>query len=69
MAISCNPVDLVVAATCYQCADAEFADAMNAGVLCQWAQGGQVGSTKWFAGEGAGEMILGEGGDRIEPEA
>lgn len=68
MAISCNPVDLVAAAKCFQCADGALGEAMSVYLTCQWAQGGMPVAGPYIAGEGTGEMILGEGGERILPE-
>lgn len=68
MAISCDPVDLVAEARCFQCSDGVLGSAMAIESLCQWAQGGQTPSAKYIAGEGTGEIIQGEGGGRIVPE-
>lgn len=40
MAISCNPVSLVEAAKCFQCADGALGEAMSAALLCQWNPSG-----------------------------
>lgn len=38
MAISCNPVDLVEEAKCFQCMEGSTAEAVSAELLCQWAK-------------------------------